>query len=56
MLAQTRPGAKGALLFSAAFPVSEFGGSWPSEVPLQIHMDGGRRVGDGGPPRRARAR
>ena len=38
MLAQTRPGAKGALLFSAAFPASEFGGSWPQEVPLQIHM------------------
>ena len=36
-LAQTRPGAKGALLFSAAFPPSEFGGSWPG-VPLQIHM------------------
>jgi dienelactone hydrolase len=38
MLAQTRPGAKGALLFSAAFPASEFGDSWPSGVPLQIHM------------------
>jgi dienelactone hydrolase len=38
MLAQTRPGAKGALLFSAALPASEFGGSWPSGVPLQIHM------------------
>jgi len=37
-LAQTRPGARGALLFSAAFPASEFGGSWPPEVPLQIHM------------------
>ena len=37
-LAQTRPGAKGALLFSAAFPASEFGGSWPPGVPLQIHM------------------
>jgi dienelactone hydrolase len=37
-LAQTRPGAKGALLFSAAFPASEFGGSWPAGVPLQIHM------------------
>jgi dienelactone hydrolase len=37
-LAQTRPGAKGALLFSAAFPPSEFGGSWPPGVPLQIHM------------------
>ena len=38
MLAQTRPGAKGGLLFSAAFPASEFGGSWPQGVPLQIHM------------------
>jgi dienelactone hydrolase len=37
-LAQTRPGAKGALLFSAAFPASEFGCSWPEGVPLQIHM------------------
>ena len=37
-LAQTRPGAKGALLFHAAFPASEFGGSWPKGVPLQIHM------------------
>src|SRR5437016_2400177 len=38
MLAQTRPGAKGALLFSAAFPASEFGSGWPLGVPLQIHM------------------
>jgi dienelactone hydrolase len=37
-LAQTRAGAKGALLFSAAFPASELGGSWPEGVPLQIHM------------------
>jgi dienelactone hydrolase len=37
-LAQTRPGAKGALLFSAAIPLSEFGGSWPEGVPLQIHL------------------
>ena len=38
MLAQTRAGANGALLFHAAFPASEFGDSWPSGVPLQIHM------------------
>jgi dienelactone hydrolase len=37
-LAQNRPGAKGALFFSAAMPASEFGGSWPKGVPLQIHM------------------
>ena len=38
MLAQTRPDAKGALLFSAALPLSEFGGAWPQGAPLQIHM------------------
>lgn len=38
LLAQTRPGARGALLFSAAIPASEFGGAWPPGVPLQIHM------------------
>lgn len=37
-LAQRRPGAAGALLFSAAFPASGFGGSWPKGLPLQIHM------------------
>jgi dienelactone hydrolase len=38
LLAQTRPRAQGALLFSAALPTSEFGGLWPPGVPLQIHM------------------
>jgi dienelactone hydrolase len=38
MLAQTRPAAKGALLFHSAIPLSEFGGHWPQGVPLQIHM------------------
>jgi len=37
MLAQTRPGAKGALLFYSC-ATSEFGGPWPQGVPLQIHM------------------
>lgn len=36
-LAQTRPGARGALLFSSCVPVSEFGSSWPSGVPVRIH-------------------
>ena len=36
-LAQTRPGAKGALLFHASIPTSEFGGPWPEGLPLQIH-------------------
>ena len=38
LLAQTRPDAQGAMLFSAAIPASEFGGPWPEGVPLQIHM------------------
>jgi dienelactone hydrolase len=37
MLAQTRPGAKGALLFHACMPTSEFEAPWPDGVPLQIH-------------------
>jgi dienelactone hydrolase len=37
-LAQTSPGAKGALLFHSAIPPSEFGGPWPQGVPLQIHL------------------
>jgi dienelactone hydrolase len=36
-LAQTRPGARGALLFYACVPVSEFGPSWPEDVPVQVH-------------------
>lgn len=36
-LAQTRPGARGALLFHACVPTSEFGSSWPPGVPVQIH-------------------
>ena len=38
MLAQTRAGAKGAVLCLSAVPTSEFGGEWPKGVPLQIHM------------------
>ncbi len=37
-LAQTRPGAKGAVLLHAAVPPSEFGGAWPPGVPLQMHL------------------
>jgi len=37
-LAQTRPGAKGAVLLHSAVPASEFGGAWPPNVPLQIHL------------------
>lgn len=35
-LAQTRPG-RGALLFHTSITPEEFGGAWPSDVPVQIH-------------------
>jgi dienelactone hydrolase len=39
-LAQTRAGARGALLLEGCVPATEFGG-WPDGVPVQIHgMDG----------------
>ena len=37
MLAQTRPGAQGALLFYSCIPVSAFGSGWPAGVPVQVH-------------------
>jgi len=37
MLAQTRPGARGAVLVDACIPISEFDGSWPAGVPAQVH-------------------
>ena len=37
-LAQTRPGARGALLFHGAIPPEEFGGPWPEGVPVEIHI------------------
>jgi dienelactone hydrolase len=46
MLAQTRPGAKGALLFHASVLTSEFGGPWPQGVPLQIHTMEEDELGD----------
>jgi len=36
-LAQTRADAKGAVLFHACVPLGEFGNTWPSGVPVQIH-------------------
>ena len=45
MLAQTRPGAKGALLLHASAPASEFG-QWPQGLPLQIHTMEDDDLGD----------
>ncbi|SDO33504.1 Dienelactone hydrolase [Nakamurella panacisegetis] len=35
-LAQTRPGARGAVFMGSCLPAGEFGG-WPPEVPVRIH-------------------
>lgn len=35
-LAQTRPGARGALLLHSCLPVGELG-AWPAGVPVQVH-------------------
>jgi dienelactone hydrolase len=45
-LAQTRPGAKGALLFYGAIPLSYFGGAWPDGVPVQAHVMEDDELGD----------
>ena len=37
MLAQSRPGARGAVFVYACVPVTEFGDQWPKEVPVQVH-------------------
>ena len=37
MLAQTRRGARGAVLLHSCLPVSEFGSAWPKGVPVQVH-------------------
>jgi dienelactone hydrolase len=40
-LAQTRSGARGALLMYSCLPVSEFGEAWPEDVPAQVHGKAG---------------
>ena len=36
-LAQTRPGARGAVLIESCVPPAEFGGAWPAGVRVQVH-------------------
>lgn len=36
-LAQTRLGARGAVLCYSCVPLSEFGSGWPAGVPVQVH-------------------
>ena len=55
-LAQTRAGARGAVLLEACVPPSEFGTSWPDGVPVQVHgMDADPSFADEGDLDAARA-
>ena len=36
-LAQTRPGARGAVFLESCLPPDYFGDSWPAQVPVQVH-------------------
>jgi dienelactone hydrolase len=36
-LAQTRPGARAALLYHTSVPPEAFGGPWPADLPVQVH-------------------
>jgi len=55
-LAQTRAGARGAVLCYACVPVSEFGPAWPAGVPVQVHgMDADPYFVDEGDLEAARA-
>ncbi|MBE2315954.1 dienelactone hydrolase family protein [Solirubrobacter sp. CPCC 204708] len=38
LLAQTRPGASAAVLAHSCVPPAKFGGEWPAEIPLQLHL------------------
>jgi dienelactone hydrolase len=38
LVAQTRAGVRGALLYASAVPASFFSPSWPAEVGLQMHL------------------
>jgi dienelactone hydrolase len=40
-LAQSRPGALGALLFHGGIPAATFGSEWPQAAPLQVHVTEG---------------
>lgn len=47
-LAQTRPGAQGAILLYDAIAHDYFADSWPADVPVQIHLNTGDEWSDKG--------
>ena len=53
-LAQTRPGARGALFMCGCLPVSEVGAAWPEGVPVQVH--GKERISSSSKTSRPRGR
>jgi dienelactone hydrolase len=46
MLAQTRPGTRGAVLIHSCVPPSEFSAQWPPDLPVQIHTKEADEWGD----------
>jgi dienelactone hydrolase len=46
MLAQTRPGARGAVLIHSCVPPSEFSAQWPPGLPVQVHTKEADEWGD----------
>jgi dienelactone hydrolase len=46
MLAQTRPGARGAVLIHSCVPPSEFSAQWPAGLPVEIHTKEADEWGD----------
>jgi len=46
MIAQTRPGVRGAVLFHSAIPAAEFGDGWPTQVALQLHLSAEDPLGE----------
>ena len=48
MLAQTRPGARAALLMHGCLPSAMFHTPWPATVPLEVHAMRGDELVDVG--------
>jgi dienelactone hydrolase len=46
MIAQTRPGVRGAVLYHSAIPAAEFGDGWPDQVALQLHLSAEDPLGE----------
>jgi len=45
-LAQTKPGARGVVLFHSGVPATLFGDGWPDGLPLEVHQQAGDPLGE----------